>query len=270
MSQRRRDAFLKALRETGNQKPAAERACVSPSWVLKERKANPPFDADCRAAIEAAKAELRDAGSNAPPTGWGHLDGVELVVRGGGGRGGRRVLIARARTRQITPRVEQRLLQVLGATCTGDAACRAAGVSKSAVWNHRQRWAAFDAKWSGTVVRAHERLECGLLRNAQNLFSATEAPPDRPMPPMTFAQVVHLLHMHKHAALGLGKAPGVRWRPPPTLAELAPGIWRKLQAFERDRTRGEEEIGRDEAEWAERRDSLSDCPPTGTAAGTVR
>ncbi|HEX8365441.1 MAG TPA: hypothetical protein VF603_09180 [Allosphingosinicella sp.] len=255
MTARRRDAFLKALRETGNQTLAAERACVSRGWVLKERKANPAFDADCRAAIEEAKAGLRDAGSNAPPAGWGHLDGVELVVRGSGGPGGRRIQIARARARQITPRVEQRLLQVLGATCNGDAACRAAGVSKSAVWNHRRRWPGFDAKWRMTVVQAHERLECGLLRNAQNLFSATEAPPDLPMPPMTFAQVVHLLHMHKHEALGLGKAPGVRWRPPPTLAELAPGIWRKLQAFERDRTRGEEEIARDEAEWAKRRGS---------------
>ena len=254
MSQRRRAAFLEALAETGNQTLAAERACVSRGWVLKERRANPAFDSACRSAIEAAKARLGEAGSNAPPTGWGHLDGAELVVRGTGGLGGgRRVQIARARPHQITPRVEQRLLQVLQATCNGEAACRAAGVSKSAVWNHRKRWRGFAEKWDRTVVEAYDRLEWGLIQNFTNIFSEEGPPPELPMPPVTFEQALHLLHMHKHQVHGLGKAPGRKWRPPPTLEERKPSILRTWNAMLRGDRLSEDVKAGDRAEWARRR-----------------
>lgn len=252
MSAARKSAFLAALGASGNLTLAAERAGVSRSWVCKARREDAEFAAACREALAASFDRLRSSGARRPPSGWGHLDGIELVVRGSNAR---RCQIARARAGQIGPRTERRLLQVLGATCNGAAACAAAGVSKSAVRNHRQRWPAFEARWQRAVKQAWERIECGLIRNGQNLFSATEAPPDLPMPPMTFAQAIHLLHMHKHMALGLGKAPGRTWRPPPTLAALAPGIWRKLEALEREWAADAEEQARDEAEWARRRDA---------------
>src|SRR5688572_13253936 len=104
MSGRRRDVFLRALEVSGNQTLAAERACVSRSWVCKERALNPAFDAEVRAAIEAADARLRGGEGNRPQAkGWGHLDGVELVVRGSNRR---RAQVARARAGQWTARSE--------------------------------------------------------------------------------------------------------------------------------------------------------------------
>ena len=53
-----------------------------------------------------------------PPSGWGFLDGEELVVQGtGGSGGGKRIQIARARPRQWTPRIEDRFLATVAATC---------------------------------------------------------------------------------------------------------------------------------------------------------
>jgi hypothetical protein len=72
MSDRRRDAFLRSLEASGNQTLAAEQACVSRSWVCKERGLNPAFDSACRAVIEAADAALRGSEGNRPAAkGWG-------------------------------------------------------------------------------------------------------------------------------------------------------------------------------------------------------
>lgn len=86
ISGKRRVAFLKALEVCGNQTLAADRVCVSRSWVCKERGLNAEFDLECDRLIAAARERLRSAEGNRPPEGWGHLDGMELVVRGTKGR----------------------------------------------------------------------------------------------------------------------------------------------------------------------------------------
>ena len=79
----RREAFFRALAETGNRTIAAERAKVSQSWVTLHRAQDPEFRARMAAAVAGAKDRLRAGGVAAPPSGWGSLDGEELVVRGG-------------------------------------------------------------------------------------------------------------------------------------------------------------------------------------------
>ena len=245
----RRQAFLKALRQTGNQTLAAERAKVSRSWVQLHRSTDPEFKRQVKEAVAEAKARLSTAESRRPPSGWGHLDGAELVVKGTAGAGRRRVQIARARLRQITPRVEERFLRTLAATCNVKAAYTEAGVSKGAIYTHRHRWRAFAERWDAAVEEGYVRLELALLENAGNLFSSPEVPPEAPIPPMTAAQAIHLLHMHKHQVRGIGKKPGCQWRPPSTLDEVRPSILRKLSAFERGRHLTDEEKERDRREW---------------------
>ena len=74
MSERRRAAFLAALRATGNQTIAAERACVSRSWVSQQRARDPDFRRESDAAIGEARARLEGLrtsgeGSRKPPSG---------------------------------------------------------------------------------------------------------------------------------------------------------------------------------------------------------
>jgi len=243
----RRAAFFKALRETGNQTLACERARVSRSWMQLQRSSDPQFRAEMASAIEEAKARLDALGTNGggrqPPRGWGHLDGEELVVKGTGGSAlrhaqgerkyARRIQIARARLKQWTPRVERRFLAALIATCNVKAACAEVGMTPASAYAHRKRWPRFGALWADAVAEGYARLEIALLESGLNLFSALELPSEAPLPGMDVAQAIHLLHMHKNGVLGLGKAPGVRWRPPLGIdhPKIRGGIERKVRAI---------------------------------------
>jgi len=220
----RRDAFLKAVRETGNQTLAAERAKVSRSWVQLHRTNDPEFDTAVRAAIAAARASfdrLRMNGGTEPPRGWGFLDGEELVVRG---TNGRRVQIARARLRQWTPRSERRFLAMLSATCNVDAACAEVGLSPASVYEHRKRWPAFGARWNAAIAAGSERLDGGLAAGAIALLDPelTElyGPPPEPavVAPVSVDDAIRLVRLHERRAreawqrrCGSARGCGPRW-----------------------------------------------------------
>ena len=251
----RREAFLRALRECGNQTLAAERARVSRSWVCKWRGLDPDFDAAVRDAVAAAKARLlaEKREGTVPPKGWGHLDGVELAVRGTAGGGQRRVQIARARLRDWSPAVERRFLDALGATCNVSAALAEVGKSKGSAYTHRKRWPAFAKLWDDVLGEAYAALEISLMQNACNLFSAREYVPETVIREMTAADAIHLLHCQKNKVLGIGKAPGKSWRRPRTLDEVRESILTKLEAIERSRGLSQEALAARERDWAKRR-----------------
>ncbi len=251
ISPARRLAFLQALEASGNLSLSAERAKVSRSWVRLHRGRDPAFDAECRAALAAAKARLGEASGRAPPEGWGFLDGEELVVKGVGGSrgagaagtaaeaetgvriptpgtGGKRVQIARARIRQWSPRVEDRFLATLAATCNVKAACAEVGMTAASAYAHRKRWRAFAERWQEALETGYARLEFALLENGANLFSAAEMPPEVPMRGMTVDHAIHLLHTHKHAVRGLQTK---RWARRPSLDAVRASIERKVNAI---------------------------------------
>lgn len=249
-SQARKDAFLAALAETGNQTLAAERAKVSRSWVSLHRSGDPEFRRLSDEAIAAAKARLGTHPERLPPSGWGFLDGEELVVKGtGGAGGGKRVQIARARLRQWSPRVEERFLAALAATCNVKAACAEVGMTPASAYNHRNRWARFAERWDEAVETGYMQIEMGLIEQAGNLFSGEGPVEVGPIRAMTAGHAIHLLHMHKHRVHGLGKRPGLRAREP-DIEDVRAEILRKVEAIKRaDKRR----LEADRAEWARRR-----------------
>jgi hypothetical protein len=253
---RRRELFLQTLRETGNQTIAAERAKVSSSWVQLHRSEDPAFRRAVEEAVAQAKARLGSHPEREPPTGWGFLDGEELVVKGtGGAGGGKRVQIARARLKQWSPRVEERFLATLASTCNVKAACAEVRMTAASAYNHRKRWEGFARRWDEAIEIGYIRIEAGLLRAGENFLSGKGPPEDAPLREMTVTHALHMLHMHKHRVHGIGKAPGVGWQRPKTLAELAPRIMAKLRIHEQiERGEpGEEQIALDEEDWARRR-----------------
>ena len=280
-SEARRAAFLSTLAECGNQTLAAERVAVSRSWVGLQRATDAAFDAACRDAIAAAQLRLRKAasmtpplpaqpqsgaespsplkggGTNAPPAGWGFLDGAELVVRGSGGSGGgRRVQIGRARAHQWTARVEARFLGALAATCNVKAACAEVGMHAPSAYAHRKRWRAFAEAWDAAIAEGYARIEIALLERGCNLFAdpgSGDTAEDHPITAMTAAEAIHLLHMHKHQVHGAGKAPGKSWRVPPTMDQVRDSILRKLDAIARAEAIPPEQRAADEAAFAARR-----------------
>jgi hypothetical protein len=252
----RREAFLAALRQSGNQTLAAERAKVSRSWVLLHRSSDPDFRRLSDAAIAAAKQALaRPGGAKRPdckpPGGWGFLDGEELVVRGTRGAAeAKRVQIARARLRQWTPRVEARFLATLTATCNVKAACAEVGLSPASAYNHRGRWPAFARRWDEAIQIGYSQIEMGLIQAGSNLFSDDGAVEARPISAMTADHAIHLLHMHKHQVHRIGRRPGGYGRPP-DMDDVRASILRKIEAIERYDAR---RLANDRKEWARRRE----------------
>jgi hypothetical protein len=187
------------------------------------------------------------------------LVGGELVVKGTGGSGAhrqaqgerktRRVQIARARLRQWTPRVEERFLAALAATCNVKASCAEVGLTAASAYNHRRRWPAFARRWDEAIEIGYAQLEMGLIEAAGNFLSGKEPARVGPLRGMTVGHAIHLLHMHKHQVHGLGKRPGLRAREP-DIEVVRAEILRKVAAMERaDKQR----LERDRAEWARRR-----------------
>jgi hypothetical protein len=213
MAAARKEAFLRALEETGNQTLAAERAKVSRSWVVLHRKEHPEFDSAVRLAIAAAEARLDREERRGPGRGWGYFEGHELVVRGtGGGRGTkgrrRRVQIARARIKQWTPRTEDGFLQAFGSLCNVRAAAAAVGLTYAGAYQHRKRWPGFHARWEELERETSMRIDGALTAAAQNLFSSEDLPEWAPIRRMSVVEAIHWLNMHERVA-GIGRLP---WR----------------------------------------------------------
>ena len=109
--------------------------------------------------------------------------------------------------------MEERFLAALAATCNVKAACAEVGLSAASAYNHRLRWPAFARRWDEAVELAYTLIEFALIEAAGN-FPANRA--DEPIGPgpvgavrgMTVDHAIHLLHMHKRQARGIGKRPG--------------------------------------------------------------
>lgn len=136
-NERRRAAFLRALGETGNVTVAAARARLHRSWVQRRRKLDGAFDALCRDALAGTRQRLADRDELRSPTGWGSLDGAELVVVRGAP--GRRVQVRRARADGWSPAMEQRFLNTLATTCNVKASCAEIGMTVASAYYHRHR-----------------------------------------------------------------------------------------------------------------------------------
>lgn len=188
-SARRVDAFFAALEATGNQTLAAERVCVSRSWVSMHRAQTPGFRDRMEAAIAKAQATLGNAPSVQPgDQSWHFQGGEELVVRGH--RSGK-PRICRARMDGMNPRAEKRFLAMMAASGSALYASIAAGVSPAAAYNHRERWPGFAKAWAEAEQIAVGRLEDYLVSAASELMDqclnrpeGDYSPGDNPMTPI--------------------------------------------------------------------------------------
>ena len=206
-SESRRRAFLAAVRETGNQTLAAERAKVSRAWVQLRRTDDPEFRAELEAAIAAAKVRLDSGGSLSPGRRWTSQDGEELTVRGSNGRW---TQVARARVRQWTPRVEARFLAVLAQTCNVKEACRVVGLTQASAYAHRRRWRDFSDRWNSAIAFGYDSLAIALAGSARAMLGEDHIVPDPELAPITVDQALQVLRLHRARVCGEGRLPGRR------------------------------------------------------------
>lgn len=229
-SEARKRAFFAALAETGNQTISAERARVSRSWVILHRRTDPAFRARMEAVLAEARARLADAAEQRPAhEKWRGFKGETLVLRGGNRR---QVQIMRARLKEWTPRIEARFLRTLAASCNVKAACAAVGMSRESAYARRARWHSFARRWEQALDIGYTRLEFALVENAGNMLEGVKVDPEAPIPPMTVAQAIQLLGLHRRK-VKLGYHGVHRASKPTDVEALKAEIVRKAKVLDR-------------------------------------
>ncbi|MDQ8757833.1 hypothetical protein RCO27_16525 [Sphingosinicella sp. LHD-64] len=76
--------------------------------------------------------------------------------------------LQKPKPRAFTKAKEDKFLAALAATCNVTQSARRAGVSKAAVYERRQKSAAFRARWAATVGEAYANLELAMLERMMN------------------------------------------------------------------------------------------------------
>jgi hypothetical protein len=196
-------AFLAALRRTGNVRLAARELGVHRSTFIKRRNKHPAFAADWDAALALAQARLR---RNRP-----RAEGAPQVTRLASGK----LQLRAGRSRRIGPAARQAFLAALSATANVRLSARAAGFAHSSFYRLRDFDAGFAREMRLALQLGYERIEMALLESMEPASCRDDAwrnndPP--PIPPMNVAQALQLLYLHQKEARLWGSRPDRKGR----------------------------------------------------------
>jgi len=200
-------AFLDALRATGNPRLAARLLGVHRSTYTKRRAKSAAFASGWDAALAAAHAAFHSSGGPRPPEVKGGLarrksanlrtEGGELFV--GRTRGGR-LQLRRAPAGWMTKAGEQAFFFALSATANVRLSAAAAGFCHSAFYAKARLRPPFAREMRLSLHMGYERVECALIAASLPESHQDDAwrhndPP--PIPPMTAGQAIQLLCLHE-------------------------------------------------------------------------
>ena len=231
------EAFLAALRRTGNPRLAARLLGVHRSTYMKRRAKSAAFAQAWDAEIAACHADLHAAGGPRAAEAQGGLvrrksafrtEGGELVV--GFTRGGR-LQLRRAPAGWMTKAGEQAFFRALSATANVRLSAAAAGFSHSAFYQKRRARPAFAREMRLAHTIGYDRVEYALLASGLPESHADDAwrhndPP--PIPPMTADQAIQLFALHQKSIRMSWDAPHRRKRrgePWETYTERLRAMW---------------------------------------------
>ena len=151
-----RQAFLRALRRTGNVRSSAFEAGVDPGTAYDHRAKDAGFRARWAGALKAYNKKPSPRPS--PRSGRGGKGSEELVLRRS--KGGDKMV--RAAAGRWSRRVEESFLDGLEATGNVRTAAASAGISTNALYRRRDAYPEFRARWDERVGRFRQQLP-GLL-----------------------------------------------------------------------------------------------------------
>lgn len=191
------EAFLDALRRTGNVREAARALGLNRSTFTKRRLKHPSFAVAWDAALALADARLGPRGATQPAGGRGE---VRLIRTASG-----RVQLRRQPERRLTRAAEQAFLAALSATANIRLSAAAAGFSHTAFYLRRREDPGFAREMRLALATGYERLEAALLESfapeshAQDGWRHNDPPP---IPPMTASEALQLLYLHQKEVMG--------------------------------------------------------------------
>jgi len=200
------DAFLAALRRTGNAREAARTLGITRPTMIRRRNCDAAFAAEWDAALALAHARLNAVEPVEAPEPEPH------IVRTASGR----LQLRRARRRRLDRQAEQTFLAALSATANIRLSAAAAGFAHSAFYHRRNESPAFAREMRLALAMGYERLEMAMLEAADPESYRDEAwrhnePP--PLPQLTPSEAFQLLYLHQKEVRLLAEPRHVRRRP---------------------------------------------------------
>jgi hypothetical protein len=226
-------AFLAALRRTGNARLAARDLGVNRSTFTKRRARDAAFAAEWDAALALAHATLRGTAGAA----------------GGGGAEPRVIRLANGRLQLRAPprgvpsigqAARQAFLAALSATANVRLSARAAGFAHSSFYRLRDYDPAFAREMRLALEMGYDRIEMALIEGFAPESCRDDAwrhndPPA--IPPMSAAQAIHLLYLRQKEARLWGERPDRRRRRGETTDAYCARLgrkWRAEKAWDRE------------------------------------
>lgn len=187
------DAFLAALRRTGNAREAARTLGFRRPTMIRRRNCDAAFAAEWDAALALAHAHLNAA----RPV--GNPEREPCIVRTAAGR----LQLRRARQRRLDRQAEQTFLAALSATANVRLSAAAAGFTHSAFYHRRNESSAFAREMRLALEMGYDRLELAMLEAADPESYRDDAwrhndPP--PIPQLSASEALQLLHLHQKEA----------------------------------------------------------------------
>jgi hypothetical protein len=141
--------------------------------------------------------------------------------------------VIRTTGKRWSDKAEAVFLAELAATCNVKAAAAAAGFSTVAIYNRRAKWPGFREAWDAAIDQGYARIEALLIENATDSLAGAPAIEERPVPPMSVADALNVLRLHRASARGgAGQRYDARAKPP-DMEKVRASILRKIDAIER-------------------------------------
>ncbi|HEX8238374.1 MAG TPA: hypothetical protein VF574_01395 [Allosphingosinicella sp.] len=232
------EAFLEALRRTGNPRLAAASLGVHRSTYSKRRRKCAAFATRWDCAILACHAALKLGGGERPAEGVSafRTKGGEIIV--GRTRGGR-LQLRRAPPGRMTEAGERHFLRSVAASANIRLSAAATGFTHSAFYQKMKKRPAFKSDTKISLTIGYDRLEHAEM---ERMLQALRGDPDwlagvlvdNPLPPMSWDQAFQALCLHRNTVrLDGDRPPGRRPRIEPNPAAAFAAIGRNIDAIER-------------------------------------
>lgn len=199
------DAFLAALRCTGNAREAARTLGLHRPTMIRRRDCDAAFAAEWDAALALAHAQLNAAKPVENP------ERDPRIVRTASGR----LQLQRAQWRRLDRQAEQTFLAALSATANVRLSAAAAGFSHSAFYHRRHTSPAFAREMRLALEMGYERLELAMLEAAGPESYRDDAwrhNEPLPIPQLTPSEALQLLHLHQKEVRLQAEPPHIRRR----------------------------------------------------------
>ena len=141
--------------------------------------------------------------------------------------------LIRTRGKRWSLAAEENFLAHLAASANITASAEVAGFSTTAIYKRRLREPGFAARWAEAMDVGYTRLECLALEAGAATLAGTPLDSGRPLPPMTAADVLNLLKLHRAQAKG-GRPQRYAWRAhEPDIEELRAEVLRRVAVMGR-------------------------------------